>query len=111
MKRRRHRRSRKSQRLLGEVESWAAKIGVAPRIVYVQPMKKKWASCSVAGSIYLSGDLISEPPGFRDAVIVHELLHLRVANHGKLFRSLMSAFLPGWQAAAEGKIRGRCALR
>jgi predicted metal-dependent hydrolase len=28
-------------------------------------------------------------------VIVHELLHLRVRNHGKLFRSLVNAHLPG----------------
>ena len=30
-------------------------------------------------------------------VIVHELLHLRVANHGKLFKSLIRAYLPGWE--------------
>ena len=28
---------------------------------------------------------------------VHELLHLRVRNHGKLFRALMSAHVPGWR--------------
>jgi predicted metal-dependent hydrolase len=29
-------------------------------------------------------------------VIVHELLHLLVPNHGKLFKSLMNAYLPDW---------------
>jgi len=35
---------------------------------------------------------------FQDYVIVHELLHLQVPNHGKLFKSLMNAYLPGWEA-------------
>ena len=30
-------------------------------------------------------------------VIVHELLHLRVPNHGKLFKSLLSAYVPAWE--------------
>jgi hypothetical protein len=30
-------------------------------------------------------------------VIVHELLHLLVPNHGKLFKSLMTAYLPDWE--------------
>jgi hypothetical protein len=37
------------------------------------------------------------PMAFRELVIVHELLHLLVPNHGKLFKSLMSAYLPGWE--------------
>jgi len=28
------------------------------------------------------------------------LLHLRVPNHGKLFRSLMSLYLPKWEEIA-----------
>jgi hypothetical protein len=29
-------------------------------------------------------------------VIVHELLHLGVATHGRLFKALMNAYVPGW---------------
>jgi hypothetical protein len=39
---------------------------------------------------------------FREVVIVHELLHLLVPNHGKLFKSLLNAYLPGWEKAAQG---------
>jgi predicted metal-dependent hydrolase len=38
--------------------------------------------------------LLTEPADFREYVIVHELLDLQVPNHGKLFKSLLSAFLP-----------------
>lgn len=34
---------------------------------------------------------------FRDYVVVHELVHLQVPNHGKLFKSLMRAYLPDWE--------------
>jgi predicted metal-dependent hydrolase len=30
-------------------------------------------------------------------VIAHELLHLRVPNHGKVFKALMSAHVPDWR--------------
>jgi hypothetical protein len=30
-------------------------------------------------------------------VIVHELVHLLVPNHGKVFKSFMYAYLPDWE--------------
>jgi predicted metal-dependent hydrolase len=48
--------------------------------------------------------LLDEPASFREVVIVHELLHLLVPNHGKLFKSLMNAYLPGWEARAAGRV-------
>lgn len=80
--------------LKAEVEVWASRIGVQPRRVQVQQMRAKWASCSTAGRICLSRDLLFEDRALRDAVVVHELLHLLVPNHGKLFKSLMRAYLP-----------------
>lgn len=62
-------------------------------------MTRKWASCSSNGRLTFSRDLLKQHTAFRDAVIVHELLHLRIPNHGKLFRSLMRAHVPGWDAA------------
>jgi predicted metal-dependent hydrolase len=29
---------------------------------------------------------------------VHELLHLKVPNHGRLFKALMTAHVPKWRA-------------
>jgi hypothetical protein len=105
---RRHRRSKGSQRLLAEVGHWAARIRVEPERVYVQPMSKKWASCTPAGRLYFASDLIAEPPRFRDVVIVHELLHLRIRNHGKLFKSLLAAFVPSWEREISGKANRIC---
>lgn len=35
--------------------------------------------------------------GLQDYVIVHELLHVSVANHGKLWKSLMRAYLGDYE--------------
>ena len=87
----------KKLKMREEVAGWAEKIGVKPTRVQVQRMTSKWASCSTAGRVCFSADLLEEPLAFREVVIVHELLHLLVPNHGKLFKSLMKAHLPGWE--------------
>ncbi|MCX7680753.1 MAG: M48 family metallopeptidase [Anaerolineae bacterium] len=76
-----------------EVETWAQRIGVSPREIRIRPMKRKWASCSSRGRVTFDTDLLRQPAEFRRDVIVHELLHLKVPHHGKLFRALLKAYL------------------
>ena len=68
-----------------------------PRFVRVQTMTRKWGSCSIGGVVTLAADLAKRTPGFQDFVIAHELLHLRVRNHGKLFKALLTVYVPGWR--------------
>jgi predicted metal-dependent hydrolase len=74
--------------------AWAEKIRVKPTRIQVQRMTKKWASCSPGGVVTFSTDLLGEDRGFGESVIVHELIHLKVPNHGAVFRSLLKAYLP-----------------
>ena len=60
-------------------------------------MTRKWGSCSTSGIVTLAADLVDQHSGFQDFVIAHELLHLRVPNHGRLFKALMTALLPDWK--------------
>jgi len=90
-----------------EVKYWAKKIAVKPRQLRVQTMKKKWASCSSHGWVCFSTDLLKEPRDFQEYVIVHELLHLEVPNHGRLFKSLMNAYLPEWEKVMERRNSNR----
>ena len=96
------------ERMREEIRDWAAKIRVSPRRVQIQRMTTKWASCSTNGRVCFSLELLDEPASFREVVIVHELLHLLVPNHGKLFKSLMNAYLPGWEAHAAGRVSRLC---
>ena len=85
-------------RLRRRVDAWCVKLRVNPRVVRVQRMTRKWGSCSTAGTVSLACDLDDQAPKFQDFVIVHELLHLRVPNHSRLFRAMMSAHIPRWRA-------------
>lgn len=79
------------------VSAWGVKLKVNPKIVRVQHMTRKWGSCSTKGIITLAIDLNEQDQRFQDFVIVHELLHLRVQNHSRLFKALMTAYVPGWR--------------
>ena len=79
--------------------------------VRVQPMTRKWGSCSVRGTITLADDLANQPERFQDFVIIHELLHLRVPTHGRLFKALMSAHVPGWRDLEEQRVASRTSRR
>jgi predicted metal-dependent hydrolase len=84
-------------RLKQRVEIWANKLRVTPRVVRVQRMTRKWGSCSMAGTITLAADLVDQDRTFQDYVIAHELLHLRIPNHGRLFKATMSLHVPSWK--------------
>ncbi|MGB6055732.1 MAG: YgjP-like metallopeptidase domain-containing protein [Burkholderiaceae bacterium] len=86
--------------------AWALKLKVNPRVVRVQAMRHKWGSCSSAGTVTLASDLLDQDARFQDYVIVHELLHLRYSTHGRVFKALMSAHIPGWQAMEMRRMRG-----
>ena len=96
MARERRNRAVSREAFLREVESWCRRVGVTPVRVQIQPMTRKWASCSTEGRITYAYDLLAQPPKVRDEVIVHELVHLLVPNHGKVFKASMRAYLPGW---------------
>ena len=75
-----------------EVLSWARRIGVEPKEIRIRRMKRKWASCSSAGRLTFDVELLRQPGPVRTAVIIHELLHLKIPRHTKLFRVLLSAY-------------------
>lgn len=79
-----------------EVLSWAKRIGVEPTEIRLRLMKSKWASCSSNGRLTFNSEILRQPASFRREAVVHELLHLKLPNHGKLFKNLMKAYLlPG----------------
>jgi len=79
------------------VLEWAAKLDVRARSLAVRPMRRKWASCSTAGNLNFSSELLDLDRELGDYVIVHELLHFSVPNHGKLWKSLMRAHLGDYE--------------
>lgn len=76
-----------------EVLSWADEMKLEPNEIHIRGMTRKWASCSSRGRLTFSFELLNKTDNFRAKVIVHELLHLKYPNHGKMFTSLLTAYL------------------
>lgn len=75
------------------VRCWADKLDVKIVWLGIRPMSNKWASCSTAGHLNFNDELLDLDKALWDYVIVHELLHFFVPNHGRLWKSLMRAHL------------------
>lgn len=62
-------------------------------ICYVTNQQKRYGSCTPAtGVIRISHRVASMPAWVRDYVIVHELAHLKEANHGRRFWALVNRY-------------------
>ena len=79
------------------VWDWAIKLKVEPKEIHLRSMKTKWASLSGSGRLTFNSELLEKRRKLIDYVVVHELIHMKVPNHGKLFKSLLFAFLPDWE--------------
>lgn len=77
---------------------WAEKLEVKVVWLGVRTMRNKWASCSTSGYLNFNEELLGLDQEIWDYVIVHELLHFSVPNHGRLWKSLMRAHLGDYEA-------------
>ena len=76
-----------------EVRQLAAEMKTKAKEIHLRPMTTKWASCSSSGRLTFDTRLLSESAAFRRQVIVHELLHTSIPNHGKMFRVMERSYL------------------
>lgn len=79
------------------VRVWAGKLESRATSIAIRPMTTKWASYSTSGRITFDASLLKLPRDLQDYVIVHELLHFHVPNHGKLWKSLMRVHLGDYE--------------
>jgi len=79
------------------VYEYADKMKIKINSLALRPMTNKWASCSTDGNLNFNKDLLNLDKTLGEYVIVHELLHFNVPNHGKLWKSLMRAYLGDYE--------------
>jgi predicted metal-dependent hydrolase len=81
---------------------WLARLAGAHGFEYrdasIGRQKTRWGSCSSAGRIRLNCSLLFLAPAQAEHVMLHELCHLRVLNHGPRFWSLLERLQPGARA-------------
>lgn len=81
------------------VSQLGEQIGVRPDRIQIRFQKTRWGSCSNRGNISLNGLLVLAPPEVSEAVMIHELCHLREMNHSPRFYRLLSQYCPNYPEA------------
>jgi predicted metal-dependent hydrolase len=80
------------------VRGWAGKVGVRIREIHIRSMARKWASYSVGtGRMTFDEGLLKADRRFGEYVILHEVLHIKIPNHGKLFKSMLASYMPEYE--------------
>lgn len=77
--------ARAKEYIPGRVAHYAPLIGVEPGRITIRKQKTKWGSCSSKGNLNFNCLLMLAPPEVIDAIVVHELCHLKQMNHSKKF--------------------------
>jgi predicted metal-dependent hydrolase len=81
------------------VREWAEKLDIEIKSISIRQMKNKWASYSQHNDLLIfNSELLDLDKELGDYVIVHELSHFQVPNHGILWKSLMKAYLGDYEA-------------
>jgi predicted metal-dependent hydrolase len=70
---------------------------LVPAAVRIKQHKRLWGSCTVSRVVNLNWRLILAPPAVFEYVVVHELCHLREANHQPPFWRLVGQILPDFE--------------
>jgi len=80
------------------IAKWEPRIGVRVERFFVQQMKTRWGSANPAArTIRLNTELAKKPPECLAFIIVHEMTHFLVPNHGARFIELMNYHMPNWR--------------
>ena len=83
--------------LPGRVALWSQRMGLAPAAVKITSARTRFGSCSSKNSICFSLYLMQYPPEAIDAVVVHELCHMRHRDHSPAFYAEVERWLPDYR--------------
>jgi predicted metal-dependent hydrolase len=92
---------RKAREIFEErADAFAEKMGVEYEQIEVRRQRTKWGSCSTNGTLGLNWRLLMAPLEIVDYIMIHELAHLREANHTDSFWSLVAEYDPDYEEHA-----------
>lgn len=80
------------------IEKWTECLNVRLTGYHLRRMKSRWGSCNHrTRHIRLNTELVTKPRHMLEYVLVHEMVHLIVPNHGTRFVALMDKHYPSWR--------------
>lgn len=94
-----HLRAVAARELEPRLRQLAARHGLEVRAVTIRDQRTRWGSCSRHGRISLNWRLVQMPPFVSDYILLHELMHLKQANHSRRFWREVARVCPAWREA------------
>jgi len=88
------------RKLKRRLEHLAARHGFTYGRLFIRNQKTRWGSCSSKNNISLNMKLSLLPEELMDYVILHELAHTRIKDHGGAFWKLMDTLVGNGKAKA-----------
>ena len=80
----------------GRVSHYADLLGVSYSRITVRKQRTRWGSCSRKGNLNFNCLLMLMPEKAADAVVAHEVCHLREMNHSPAFYRLVRSICPDY---------------
>ncbi len=80
------------------IPKWEEKTGLYCDAFKTKYMLTRWGTCnSKAKRIWINLQMVEKPLECLEYIILHELVHLKVSNHGKDFTSMMDKYMSDWK--------------
>ncbi len=76
------------------LDELATKFGFAYSRVAIRNQKTRWGSCSAKNNLSLNIKLALLPDELKDLILVHELVHTQIKNHGPDFWRKLESIYP-----------------
>jgi len=88
------------RRIVGRLGELSTQHGLPYSGVTFRHQKTRWGSCNRNNRLSLNLGLALLPPELLDYVLLHELVHTRIKNHGKPFWAELIGLMPDARARA-----------
>ena len=90
-------KKRAAEVLPEKVAYWSRTTGLTATGVKITTARRRYGSCNSQNSLCFSCFLMQYPEDAIDLVVVHELCHTKVRNHGPDFYALLEQHLPDYK--------------
>ena len=89
------------------VDYYCKKMDVQVDRITIRNQKTRWGSCNPrTKKLWFSVELAEKSDECIEYVVLHELAHLKIANHGAEFKAFLTHFMPDWRARQK-ELNGR----
>jgi predicted metal-dependent hydrolase len=82
-------------------ERYASRMGLEYEQIEIRNQRTKWGSCSTSGTLSFNWRLMMASPEVIDYIVIHEVAHLREANHTQAFWDIVGEYDPAYASHAE----------